>query len=293
MNSSPRRRFFAAFVLTVLFSCARGAAPFELPVWSGVAPGSEGRHEPEKWEERVKNGVTDRAVRQVHQPTITIYLPEKAKATGVAVLLAPGGGYEHVTIDKEGHDVARWLVTQGVAGIVLKYRLPRTPGNVYTDDTALADAIEALKLVRQHASEWGIERQKLGMMGFSAGGNLAARAGTRGDAATRPSFLALIYPSVPEGIGASVPADVAPTFIVQAHDDMLGTENSIRFYQWVKARKVVAELHLFANGGHGFGLGKPGTATTHWPALFRDWLAATGFLPAAPTGSAANASTKG
>ena len=183
--------FFACGLLSVA-SLIRAADPIELPVWSGVAPGSEGRNEKETWEERGKNGVINRAVRQVHAPTISVYLPETAKNTGVAVLIAPGGGYEHVTIDLEGHDVARWLATQGVAGIVLKYRLPKTPGDVYTPDHALADAVEALKVIRTHAAEWKIDSAKLGMMGFSAGGNLTALAGTKPAKAERPAFLAPI-----------------------------------------------------------------------------------------------------
>lgn len=259
-------------------SPARAADPyFELPIWPGIAPGSEGRTEKETWEERGKNGVVNRAVRQIHTPTIFLYLPAKTKATGVAVLIAPGGGYEHVTIDLEGHDVARWLVSQGVAAAVLKYRLPKTPGNVYTADHALADAVEALKVMRAHAAEWQIDPAKLGMLGFSAGGNLTALAGTKPPKEARPAFLAPIYPSIPENL-APVPSDVAPTFIVQATDDALGTDNSIRFYTWVRAQKAPAEVHLFAKGGHGFGLGRAGTPAAEWPKLFIAWLETTGFI---------------
>lgn len=262
-----------------LFCAARAAEPSEIPVWSGVAPGSEGTHPAETWEERGKNGVVNRAVRQVHQPTLTAYLPEKSAATGVGLLLAPGGGFEHVTIDLEGHDVARHFVAQGIACFVLKYRLPKTPGANYTTDTTLADAVEALKVIRAHSGDWGVDPAKVGLMGFSAGGNLAALAGTKLPLAERPSFLALMYPAIPETLGP-IPADVPPTFIVQANDDMLGTENALRFYAWMRAKKLSAELHLFAKGGHGFGLGKLGTPTTGWPQLFSTWLATTGFLPA-------------
>lgn len=265
-------------LFALLALASRGRAQEELPVWDGVAPGSAGDHPAEVWQERGKDGVVDRAVTQVHRPTITVFLPAKGRANGVALLIAPGGGYSHVTIDKEGSDVARWLAARGIAGIVLKYRLPKTPGAAYTTDTALADAVAALRLVRAHSAGWGIDPAKLGMLGFSAGGNLAALAGTRPPREARPSFLALLYPSVPAAFGG-VPADVAPSFIVQANDDPLGTENSIRFYQWVRARKVPAELHLFVTGGHGFGLGPPGSAVADWPALLLKWLAATGFLP--------------
>lgn len=247
--------------------------PLELPLWPGVPPGSEGMTAEEKWEERGKDGVTDRAVRQVHRPTVTAYLPEPGKATGVAVLLAPGGGYEHVTIDKEGHDVARWLREHGVAGFVLKYRLPKTPGANYTGATALADAEQGLKIVRAHAKEWGITPGKIGMMGFSAGGNLAALAGTGLPPELRPAFMGLLYPSIPESFGP-VPADAPPAFIAQAADDSMGTEHSLRIYQWLHANKTPVELHLFASGAHGFGLGKRGTPPEAWPELFLRWVKA-------------------
>jgi len=274
-----RSSFLSLAVGLVAVLAARAAAPLELPVWPGTPPGSEKVKLEEKWEERGKGGVVDRAVRQVTIPTITVMLPEKSRATGAAVLLAPGGGYEHVTIDKEGFDVARWLTDHGVAGIVLKYRLPQTPGKVFTNDTALADALAALKLVRAHAAEWGIDPARLGMMGFSAGGNLAARAGIAPAKAERPAFLGLMYPAIPETLGP-IPDDVPPAFIVQADDDALGTENSLRFYQWERAKKISAELHLFSQGGHGFGLGKSGTPTTAWPGLFLAWLEANGFSQA-------------
>jgi endo-1,4-beta-xylanase len=274
MSSSPRLLVVVALLLAGI---ARAAEPLEMPVWPGIAPGSEGRNEKEIWEERGKDGVVDRAVRQVHVPTITVHRADKSVANGVAVLIAPGGGYDHVTIDKEGHDVARWLATQGITGIVLKYRLPKTPGNVYTVDQPLADAVQALELVRAHAAEWGIDPAKLGMMGFSAGGNLTALAGTKPPKAARPAFLAPIYAQIPLSL-APLPADIAPTFIAQAVDD--NTDDSIRMYTWVRALKVPVEMHLFAKGGHGFGLGKKGTPTTEWPKLFTGWLTATGFVAA-------------
>lgn len=266
-------------------SAAAGAAPAgastELAIWPGVAPGSEGATAPETWQERGTGGVIDRAVRQVSRPTLTVYLPPPALATGVAVLVAPGGGFEHVTIDKEGNDVARWLASQGIAGMVLKYRLPRTPGRSYTIDTAMADAMQALKVIRDHASEWQVDPAKLGMMGFSAGGGMTARAAVWPDASLRPKFVVLMYSGAPAG-WKKVPPDAPPAFLAQADDDPLGTANSIRFYQLERDRKIPAELHLFSKGGHGFGLGKPGTPTVAWPGLFRNWLAASGFLSAQP-----------
>ncbi|HVS51049.1 MAG TPA: alpha/beta hydrolase [Opitutaceae bacterium] len=265
-----------AFLVSLV---ARAATPIELPVWPGIAPGSEGHNEKEVWEERGKNGVVNRAVRQVHTPTLSVVLPEKTNATGAAILIAPGGSYDHVTIDLEGFDVARWLAAQGIAGIVLKYRLPQMPEKIYTIDDTLADAVQALKVVRAHAAEWGIDPAKVGMMGFSAGGNLTALAGTKPPKEDRPAFLAPIYPfNITDSFGP-VPDDVAPIFLAQASDDRFGPENAIRLYTWAHAKRAPAELHLFASGGHGFGLGRPGTPAAEWPTLFLAWLKNRKIIP--------------
>ncbi len=254
------------------------AAPMEIPVWTGVAPGSEGFTAKETIQQRGKNGAMDRALRQISEPTLTVYLPDKHIANGISLVIAPGGGYEHVTIDNEGHAIARRFVAQGIACLVLKYRLPHKP---FTKDDSLADALQAIKDVRAHAQEWGLDPAKVGMMGFSAGGNLAALAGTKPPKADRPSFLALVYPVVEANFGP-VPADVPPTFIIQAIDTSIGPENSVRFYQWVVALKVPVELHLFTKGGHGFGLGKPGSSAAEWPQLFVKWLTEAKFIAGQP-----------
>ncbi len=276
MNALPR---VLLCVAALGFSLVRAAESIELPVWDGVPPGSEKATEKETWEERGKDGVPNRAVRQVHRPTIAVFLPEPAKATGLGVLIAPGGGNEHVTIDLEGYEVARWLAAQGIAGIVLKYRLSATPGGIYTAEHPLADARQALKLVRTRAREWGIEPAKLGMMGFSAGGMLTIRAGTALAKEERPAFLASIYGGAPADM-ETLPADLAPLFLVHANNDR--AENSLKLYTMARAAKVSAELHLFPSGGHGFGLGKPGTPPAAWPHLFKAWLTTGGFLPSAP-----------
>jgi len=249
-----------------------------LPVWAGVAPGSEGQTGAEHWEERGKNGVLDRAVSVVHRPALTVYLPPQGTATGVGILIAPGGGYEKVVIDKEGYAVARWCAAHGIVGVVLKYRLAATKDAHYTPNTALLDARQALKDVRAHAAEWGIAPGKLGMAGFSAGGNLTARAGTQLPVAERPAFLVLMYASVPKDFGP-VPADTPPTFIAQADDDQIGVENSVRFYEAARANHLSPELHLFVHGKHGFGLGTGKGPVEEWPGLFLRWLISAGFLP--------------
>lgn len=278
LHVSKLRKSFIGLAAWCALACAmlRAAEPVELPIWNGVAPGSEGMTGEEKWQERGRNGVVDRAVREVSRPTIMVHLPDKSRATGVALLIAPGGGYDHVTMDKEGNDIARWFVTQGIAGIVLKYRMPRAP---FTMATSVGDAVEALKVVRAHAVEWGIDPAKVGMLGFSAGAHLTAFVGTRPPKEARPAFLALLYPfqmATPDF--ESVPADTPISFIAQANDDGFGTENALRFYTISRAQKISAELHLFAKGGHGFGLGRPGTPAAEWPRLLCAWLTQNGIL---------------
>jgi endo-1,4-beta-xylanase len=277
----PTARRFAAAILTLLATSTALADPAVVDLYPGAAPGSEGIHEEEVWQERGK-GIVDRSVANVHQPTLTAYLPVAEKNTGVAILVAPGGGYTHLAIDKEGHDIAKWLSTMGVAGFVLKYRLPRTEGHKYTIDTAVADAKRAMRLVRSRAGEWRLDPQRIGMMGFSAGGNLAARLGMDFDKgqpgasdpierqSSRPDFLVLGYPSIPREL--SVTAETPPTFLVHADDDRLTAENSVRFYLALKKAGVSAELHVYSKGGHGFGILNRELPVSAWPVRFEQWL---------------------
>lgn len=275
------RRLFAAAILAALGAAVALADPVVINLYPGAAPGSEGIHEEEVWQERGK-GIVDRSVANVHQPTLTAYLPLAEKNTGVAILIAPGGGYTHLAIDKEGHDIAKWLNTMGVAGFVLKYRLPRTEGHKYTVETAVADAKRAVRLVRSRAAEWKLDPERIGMMGFSAGGNLAARIGMgfdKGQAgaadaierqSSRPDFLVLGYPAIPEEL--TVTAETPPTFLVHADDDRLTAENSVRFYLALKKAGVSAELHVYSKGGHGFGILNRDLAVSAWPVRFEQWL---------------------
>jgi endo-1,4-beta-xylanase len=263
------------------------ADPVVVDLYPGAAPGSEGIHEEEVWVERGK-GIVDRSVAHVHQPTLTAYLPIAEKNTGVAMVVAPGGGYTHLAIDKEGHDIARWLNTMGVAALVLKYRLPRTEGHKYTIETAVADAKRAVRLVRSRAGEWNFDPERIGMMGFSAGGDLAARAamgfdkGQPGAAdaverqSSRPDFLALGYPLIPNEL--AVTAETPPAFLVHADDDRLTAEHSVRFYLALKKAGVSAELHVYSKGGHGFGILNRDLPVSGWPVRFEQWLAQTDLL---------------
>ena len=237
---------------------------------------------PEKWEERGSADAHDRSVSNVNQPSITVYLPPKETATGKAVVICPGGGYAHLAIDKEGHEVAVWLNTIGVAGVVLKYRLPGSAnmrasmGEIgkaaEAARVAIEDAEDAMLLVRANAGKWGVKPDKIGMMGFSAGGHLAAMTGMRAPAASRPDFLVLAYPAMPRTF--EVTATTPPTFLVHADDDRLAASaNSVPFYLELKKAKVPAEMHIYANGGHGFGIKKTDKTSAAWPQALAAWLA--------------------
>ena len=237
---------------------------------------------PEQVQERGTPALPDRAILTVNEPTLTVYLPPKEKATGAAVVICPGGGYMRLAIDKEGHEVARWLNSLGIAGLVLKYRLPgqanmrpamgdlaqaRTAARV-----ALEDAVEAMRVARANAAKWGLKTDRIGMMGFSAGGNLAGLTGMTAPAETRPSFLVLVYPALPATL--DVNASTPPTLLVHADDDkgVNAAENSGRFYAALKAAGVPAEMHVYVNGGHGFGIRKSGKTAENWPAAFEAWF---------------------
>ena len=279
------KRSFAIATLTLLaaatFAATALADPLVIDLYPGAAPGSEGVHDEEVWQERGK-GIVDRSVASVHQPTLTAYLPLAEKNTGAGIIVAPGGGYRHLAIDKEGHDIAKWLSNMGVAAFVLKYRLPRTEGHKYTIDTALIDAKRAVRLVRSRAGEWNLDSRRIGMMGFSAGGDLAARAGMGFDKGqpgaadpverqtSRPDFLVLGYPLIPDEL--AVTAETPPAFLVHADDDRLTAEHSVRFYLALKKAGVSAELHVYSKGGHGFGILNRDLPVSAWPVRFEQWL---------------------
>jgi acetyl esterase/lipase len=236
---------------------------------------------PEQIQERGKNGVVDRSISNVSQPTITVYLPAKEKATGTGMVICPGGGYQHLAIDKEGHDIARWLTTIGIAGIVVKYRLPGSMNGTSQADihqvadkihVALEDAESAMRITRENAAKWNLKPNAIGMMGFSAGGHLAAMMGMVAPVPVRPDFLVLGYPAIPAGL--AVTEATPKTFLVAADDDPLvnPAENAGRFFAALRAVKVPAELHVYSSGGHGFGIQKTGKTSAAWPGALVAWL---------------------
>lgn len=244
-------------------------------------------------------GRPDRSVRFVARPSLTVFLPDREVASGTAVIICPGGGYAGVTIDKEGHDVARWLASRGVAGLVLKYRLPQPERSGGAPPWPMKDLEEALALTRAHASAWGIRSDRIGVMGFSAGGHMAAWASR---SAAPPAFAILVYPVISMDqtlthagsrkalLGKSpsvamvecysfecgVTAGICPTFVVHARDDTVAKpENSFVYLKALRAENVAVEAVICDHGGHGFGLGRLGGEVASWPDRCLEWIAGT------------------
>ena len=262
--------------------------PKEIPLWPNGAPGSEGKTGAEK----VRIAETgDHVISGINNPSITPYIPAKEKATGAAVIIAPGGGHAELWIDHEGYNPAKWFRDRGIAAFVLKYRLAREPNSTYTvDKDELADMQRAIRLVRSRAKEWGIDTARIGVMGFSAGGEVAALSAMRFDngkenaadpidrQGSRPAFQALIYPGNSKGF--EVVKDAPPVFLVGGYNDRPDIAEGIaQVYLKYKQAGVPAELHIYATVGHGFGMRTTNKgAVTGWPSRFEEWLADMGFL---------------
>ena len=264
--------------------CLAAETPVAIPLWANGAPGSESRKdEPEK----VEGG----NIVNVHNPSITPYIPEAAKATGVAVIICPGGGHQKLCVGHEGFELGEWFRDHGIAAFVLKYRLSREPDSTYTlEGDAMADARRAIRTIRSRATEWNIKPDRIGMLGFSAGGELAAYSAMKSDAGnpssadpiekvgSRPDFQALIYPGKSDTF--TVEKGMPPVFIACGYGDRQDiAEGMASVYLKYKAAGVKAELHIYSEAGHGFGYkhGKTGAAAK-WPERFTDWLQDSGFL---------------
>jgi acetyl esterase/lipase len=270
---------------TVFVTTARSQ---EMPLWPGGAPGFEARrNEP--------TIAKDYWVRNVHNPTITAYLPPKERATGAAVVICPGGGHRLLVFRAEGEQPARYLSDLGVAAFALQYRLGRDEGSPYSiEKHAREDGERAMRMVRSRAREWNLDPARIGMMGFSAGGEVVSMVAFGGSVAdphasdpvdrvsSRPDFLIFVYPG-PLGVPATVPADAPPAFLLVASDDgLVGvTADLLEKY---RASKVSVEAHVLARGGHGFNMGDRSNLASvkGWPQRMADWLADSGFLKPRP-----------
>lgn len=294
------KRLFNSAPWAILLSLVCVAARAEeqvIRLYDGPAPGSEDWKQTEG-RQRVEFLGGD-IVTNVVDPTLTMFRPAEGKSIGTGMIVCPGGGFHLLTVDHEGANVARWLAERGVTAFVLKYRLKETKTDNLMAETmanfekfdevmtpavklATADALASIRYVRTHAAEYGIDPARIGIIGFSAGGMVAVETACRHGKEDRPDFAAAIYLGWPEGSG-EVPTDAPPLFIAAATDDQLSERmspaaESVRLYQqWFAAKKPV-ELHMYAAGGHGFGLRKQGTPSDAWPDEFATWLKYRGLL---------------
>lgn len=279
-------------LLTFLFAAAalmRAENPTVIPLWPEGAPGSEARrNEPEL--------AKDYWVKNIHNPSITVFLPPKEKATGAAVVIFPGGGHRELVFKAEGVEAAQYLNSIGVAAFAVKYRLAREEGSTYSvEKDVRADGQRAMRLVRSHAAEWGIDPKRIGIMGFSAGGEVVSQVvynPTAGNAqaadpveraSCRPDFQIVIY-SGSSGLPKKVPADTPPAFFLTADDDR-GPSHAIStiLIEFHEAH-VPIEVHIYARGGHAFNMGLRSKLKTfqHWPDRMADWMADNSILDPDP-----------
>lgn len=302
----------AVFLLSMAIACSTdlAAQPSGWPpppghviinLWPGTAPGEQPNQPAEADTTTAKDhliaGKPVVRLGHVSVPTLTLYKP-KGKNTGAAIVVFPGGGYNILAIDLEGTEVCDWLNSIGVACVLVKYRVPGT-GPYPKSPAALQDAQRALGLVREHAQQWGIDPHRVGVLGFSAGAHLSAALSTHFDQrlyealdaadkqSCRPDFAVIVYPgylAVAENNFAPN-ADInptpstPPTFIVQAEDDPVHVENATVYFLQLKNANVAAELHIYSQGGHGYGLRRTALPVTTWPSAVEAWLHTIGILP--------------
>jgi acetyl esterase/lipase len=296
----------------VPWPAAAAEKPLVVDVWPGKVPGDDAATigKEKFFELKVGGkpyqvaGKPTRWLTNVTRPTLTVYRPAKDKDVGAAVLICPGGGYHNLGWDVEGEEVAAWLNQLGVTGIILKYRVPRRPGDVKGEPAPgpLKDAQRALRLVRARAREWGIDPKRVGMIGFSAGGHLVAATATHFDKPSyepvdatdrlscRPDFGILAYSGYlkrkdRDELAPTVraAAKAPPLFFVHASDDPVSAvDHSVVAYLALKRAGVPVELHVYATGGHGFGVRKVGHPCENWTRACADWLRAQGVLKRAP-----------
>jgi len=299
-----KKIFIALFVIAGAASCL--AQNQIVPLWEGDPPNYKETGEVTIWD------TSDIVrIRNVQKPDIAVFLPSKKNSTGEAVVICPGGGYGILAYDWEGSDIARWLNSEGISAFVLKYRLPGSKSNIVPHKSPLMDAQRAMRLVRANAEKWNIDPTKIGIMGFSAGGHLASTLSTHFDAgdpssddpveheSCRPNFSVLVYPVVSleadfthKGSGKNllgedpdpellryysnelqVTEDTPPAILIHSDDDKaVPVENSISYFQALRANKVTSELHIYPYGGHGYSLAIGQGHLSTWPDRVIEWI---------------------
>lgn len=262
-----------------------------IPLWPEGAPGSESWEQVE--EEMVLGDWNMPIVRNITQPSLTVY--RAGKPNGAAVIIAPGGAFHFLAIEHEGRQVAAWLSSHGITALILKYRVLRTGADIWkevgefmanreakaAEMAALmamtqADAGKAIQIVRQRAGEWGVDPRKVGLMGFSAGGMVTSQAALSFAPGSRPDFAAPIYGAIFDEVVA--PPDAPPLFLLCAQDDEMASNGSLLMYSAWKAAKCPVEMHIYASGGHGFGMRKLGLPCDTWIERFEEWLQGLGIV---------------
>jgi acetyl esterase/lipase len=262
--------------------------PVPMNLWPNGAPGATINPKPEADTTTAKDNLIAGKplirLGNVSNPTLTVYSPS-ARNTGAAVVVFPGGGYSILALDLEGTEVCDWLTSAGVSCILVKYRVPNS-GPYPKSAAALQDAQRALGMVRSHAADWHIDPNKIGVLGFSAGAHLSAALSTHFDkrlydtvdtadsVSCRPDFAVIVYPGYLDTPNYAVTptAQTPPSFIVQAEDDPVHVENATAYFLALKQAKVPAELHIYAKGGHGYGLRRTELPVTTWPQSVETWL---------------------
>ena len=303
----PIKNYHQILLLSLVLSTSGISAQEEtLPLWPNGIPNSR-----ESAEKEISEKGEIHWIKNVQNPDITVFLPTRQHATGQAVVICPGGGYSGLAYDWEGTDIAKWLNSKGIAAMVLKYRLPNSASVEVSYKAPLQDVQRAMKLVRANAEKWNIDQNKVGVMGFSAGGHLAATLGTQFDhedvfqkdaidsLSARPDFMVLVYPVItmkseythqgsrnsllgenPSGEFVKkfsnelqVKTNTPPTFIIHAtDDDAVPVENALLFYKALKEKNIYSEMHIYPEGGHGFSLGLGKGYLQTWPDRLYDWL---------------------
>ena len=275
-----RRIVATTLAIIITFILAHSTDAQVVNIWPGAAPGSENWTHKETTATDTPIGTV---VFNVVTPTLTAYLPDRNKATGTGVIIAPGGAFVALAIDLEGNRVAKWLQEKGVVAFVLKYRIMEKrqegiPAGMNMDEAGkygIADGIQAIKVVRQHAAEWGVSPDRIGFLGFSAGAMVASGSLLQNDAAARPNFAAMIYGG-PFGVMPAIPPKLPPMFLAWAQDDNVALAPIVKFYDALTAAGHQPEVHVFSTGGHGFGMKKQGTTSDRWIDLFYSWVEAQG-----------------